>query len=470
MNVLVGGLFNPAALPYPETLYLDPRFQSILRSNPHALYSQLQSPYASHLYGGASMPGVFPNLNSLHEKMKLEEEYRARLVREEEKAREQREREQREKELREKEQREKEEERKRLLEKEMREKEHREKEMREREHREKELREREKIMQQQQQAFMNSQRSPYNLLSMFSPMLHQMRPSMHPGYAPLLGLSLPSSMPPTPTISMSLPPHPSQSQSSIPISVSSNMSSLMSPLGLSHHGVPPDSYYHRISTLPPPAHLSHYSYHNNPSSPHSSMLSAATSAPVIRSSSISTQSTNNSKNSLASASQQRENKEKNNVPVNVPSNSNVPISPVHERKLNSDITNGSNKHETAFRKDEKLAEVVVAPREEMEVEIISGSSPRADNIKEEIENDENPRVDCLQPMKTESTENCSNSVDLDKKDNNKVHKESMEAEDDIDNKSTIKNLEPCKDIEMKFDEEKVTSKEELNDENVTTKN
>lgn len=461
-------MFNPAALPYAETLYLDPRFQSILRSNPHALYSQLQSPYAPHLYGAASMPGVFPNMSGLHEKMKLEEEYRARRLREEEKAREQREREQREKELREKEQREKEEERKRLHEKEMREKELRDKEMREREHREKELREHEKIMQQQQQAFMNSQRTPYNLLGLFPQMLHQMRPALHPGYSPLLGLSLPSAMPPTPTISMSLP-HPSQSPSSIPISVSSNMSSLMSPLGLSHHGVPPDSYYHRMSNLPPPAHLSHYPYHNNPSSPHSSLI-AATSAPVIRSTSVSTHSNNNVKTSLNSASQSREIKEKNNVQVTVPSNSNVPNSPVHERKLNSDITNGSNKHETDFRKDEKTSEIVAAPREEMEVETIRATSPRADNIKEEIENDENPRLDCLKTMKIESTENCSIMVDKDKKDNNKIHKESMEADDDIDNKSTKRNLEPCKDIEMKFDEDKMSSKDEMNDENLTTKN
>lgn len=477
----VGGLFNPAALPYPETLYLDPRFQSMLRSNPHAaLYSQLGSPYGPHLYSSLqSLPGAFPSLGGLHEKMKLEEEYRARLA-QEEKAREQRERERE----REREQRAKEEERKReeeerkriekeLREKEMREKEQREKEMREREQREKEMREREKIMQQQQ-AYLNSQRHPYNLLGLFPPsMLHQMRPSMHPGFSPLLTLSLPSAMPPTPTISMSLPPH--QSQSSIPISVASSMNSLMSPLGLAHHGVPSDSFYHRMSSLPPPpAHLSHYPY---PGSQHTSMMAVATSAPVMRSTAVTTQSSS-PKASIASASnsreQQRDNREKNNVPANLHVNSSVPMSPVHERKPTSDITNGNNKHESDYRKEEKVKELVAAPpREEMDVEIIRGPSPKVEPKKEEIESDENPRVECSKPMKVETTENPSKDPEeLEKNDNNKAHKESMEADDeDIDNKATKNNSEPCKDVEMKYEDEKIMSKDEMkSEENSPNKN
>lgn len=506
LKTILGGLFNPAALPYgaEAALYLDPRFQSMLRSNPHAaLYSQLQSPYAPHLYGTASMPGVFSNLGGLHEKMKLEEEYRARLAREEEKAREQRERE-REQRAKEEERKREEEERKRiekeLREKEQREKEQREKEMREREAREKEMREREKIMQQQQQqAFINSQRNnPYNLLSLFPQMLHQMRPSMHPGYSPLLGLSLPSSMPPTPTISMSMPPQ-HQSQSSIPISVASNMSSLMSPLGLAHHGVPSDSFYHRMSNLPPPpAHLSHYAYPGAPQ--HQSMMSVATSAPIMRSTVVTTQSssssnnTGNVKTSVASASNSRDHqrdnrdsRDKNNIPVNVPSapSSAVPMSPVHERKLTSDITNGNNnKHEPEYRKEERQTSEVVAqpppqqPREEMEVETIrAGSSPKVEAKKEETESDENPHVESSKPLKVEpATENVSTAaaVDLDKKDNNKAHKEPMEADgDDIDDKSTQMDAsEPFKDVEMKFDDEKISAKDEImkSDENSTNKN
>lgn len=305
---ILGGLFNPAALSYPEALYLDPRLQSMLRSNPHAaLYSQLASPYASHLYG--MMPGGPPNLSGLHERIKLEEEHRARIAREEEKARiareeekarereremrekEMREREQREKEMREREQREKEMREREMREKEMREREQREKEMREREMREKEMREREKLLQQHH--FMQSQRNPYNLLGLF-PQMVGLRPpsSMHPGYPmhpSLLGLSLPSQIPTS--LSNSLSMHHSQSQqSSSPVTSTSSMSasmSLMPPIGaggslmgLNHpvHGLP-----HGMSlfpgNLPPPAH--HYSPLAPPSASPSGMSSSSYNHPMM---------------------------------------------------------------------------------------------------------------------------------------------------------------------------------------------
>lgn len=246
----------------------------MLRSNPHAaLYSQLASPYASHLYG--MMPGG-PNLSGLHERMKLEEEHRARIAREEEKARiareeekarereremrekEMREREQREKEMREREQREKEMRERELREKEMREREQREKELREREMREKEMREREKLLQQHH--FM--QRNPYNLLGLF-PQMVGLRPpsSMHPGYPmhhSLLGLPLPSQIPTS--LSNSLGMHhshsPQSGSPSAPITSSASMNanmSMMSSMAM-NHGMP-----HGMSlfpgNLPPPAHL-----------------------------------------------------------------------------------------------------------------------------------------------------------------------------------------------------------------------
>lgn len=333
--LILGGLFNPAALSYPEALYLDPRFQSMLRSNPHAaLYSQLASPYASPLYG--LMPGGPPNLSGLHERMKLEEEHRARIAREEEKARiareeekarerereirekEMREREQREKEMREREQREKEMRERELREKEMREREQREKELREREMREKEMREREKLMQQHH--FMQSQRNnPYNLLGLF-PQMVGLRPpsSMHPGYPmhpSLLGLSLPSQIPTSMSSGLSMSHH-SQSSQSGPITSSSGMS-LMSPMGagsslmgMNHaaHGLP-----HGMSLfpggLPPPAHL--YSPLAPPSASPSSLSNSSFShqlmnpvtspQPIARSpSSMSTQqSLNLSKNPIS---------------------------------------------------------------------------------------------------------------------------------------------------------------------------
>lgn len=335
---ILGGLFNPAALSYPEALYLDPRLQSMLRSNPHALYSQLASPYASHLYG--LMPGAPQNLSGLHERMKLEEEHRNRIAREEEKARiareeekqrereremrekEMREREQREKEMREREQREKEmreRELRELREKEMREREQREKELREREMREKEIRERDKLLQQHH--YMQSQRHSYSMLSMFPQMVGLRPPSMHPGYPmhhSLLGLTIPSQIPTSLANSLSMQHHPQTPQtgsSSGPITSTTNMS-LMPPIGsmgMNHsgHGMP-----HGLSLypggLPPPAHLysplappsASPSNLSNSSYNHPMMNPATSPQPIPRSpSSMSTQqSLNLSKNPALSSS------------------------------------------------------------------------------------------------------------------------------------------------------------------------
>ncbi|XP_058982234.1 uncharacterized protein LOC101901508 isoform X2 [Musca domestica] len=149
-----GAFLNPASLPYSEQMYFDQRLQ-LLRAahpgaHPHAaLYQPLASPYASHLY--SMIPGAALGLGpSFHERMKLEEEHRAR-AREEERERElQREKERELREQREREQREKEQREREQREKEQREKEQKEKEAREREMREKEQREaRERERQQQ---------------------------------------------------------------------------------------------------------------------------------------------------------------------------------------------------------------------------------------------------------------------------------------------------------------------------------
>ncbi|XP_059607654.1 uncharacterized protein LOC132255578 isoform X2 [Phlebotomus argentipes] len=145
-----GSLFNPAALQYPEQLYLDQRIQSMFRSvghhphaHPHPLYSPLASPYAPHLYGmlptGAALGLGVPGF---HERMKQEEEHRARIARQEEER--EREMQQREKERELREQREREQREKEQREREQREKEQREKEQREKEARERELREKER--------------------------------------------------------------------------------------------------------------------------------------------------------------------------------------------------------------------------------------------------------------------------------------------------------------------------------------
>ena len=291
---ILGGLFNPA-LSYHEALYLDPRFQSMLRSNPHALYQQMASPYGhAALYG--MLPGAPPSMGmpGLHERMKLEEEHRARIVREEEKARE-REREEREREMREREQREKDaRERERearereMREKEAREREQREKEQRERDQREKEAREREMREQQREREkllqnhhFMQSQRHQFNLLGFLPQMGLGLRPpsGMHPALHalnhPMMGLSLPPQIPTSmhqqSPGSLNLSHHSqspsSQSSQQSPITSSSNIptsmslahslmsSSVSNPLTGSHGlGLSPHLSY-LSGNLPPPAHI-----------------------------------------------------------------------------------------------------------------------------------------------------------------------------------------------------------------------
>ncbi|KAI8123818.1 Protein split ends [Lucilia cuprina] len=143
-----GAFLNPAGLPYTDQMYLDQRFQ-LLRaagahpSHPHAaLYPPMASPYASHLY--SMIPSAALGLGpSLHDRIKLEEEHRARIAREEEREREiQREKEREIRELRE--QREREQREKEQREREQREKEQREKELKEKEAREREMREKER--------------------------------------------------------------------------------------------------------------------------------------------------------------------------------------------------------------------------------------------------------------------------------------------------------------------------------------
>ncbi|XP_013100572.2 uncharacterized protein LOC106082548 isoform X1 [Stomoxys calcitrans] len=167
-----GAFLNPASLPYSEQMYLDQRFQ-LLRaathpSHPHAaLYPPIASPYASHLY--SMIPGATMGLgSSLHERIKLDEERRARtLALEEERERElQREKERELREQREREQREKEQREREQREKEQREKEQKEKEAREREMREKEREARERERQQLLSASAHHYSNPlYNPLS-----------------------------------------------------------------------------------------------------------------------------------------------------------------------------------------------------------------------------------------------------------------------------------------------------------------
>lgn len=267
----------------------------MLRSNPHALYQQMASPYGhAALYG--MLPGAPPSMGmpGLHERMKLEEEHRARIVREEEKARE-REREEREREMREREQREKDaRERERearereMREKEAREREQREKEQRERDQREKEARERDMREQQREREkllqnhhFMQSQRHQFNLLGFLPQMGLGLRPpsGMHPALHalnhPMMGLSLPPQIPTSmhqqSSGSLNLSHHSqspsSQSSQQSPITSSSNIptsmslahslmsSSVSNPLTGSHGlGLSPHLSY-LSGNLPPPAHI-----------------------------------------------------------------------------------------------------------------------------------------------------------------------------------------------------------------------
>uniref|UniRef100_A0A6B2EHE0 Putative thyroid hormone receptor-associated protein complex subunit n=1 Tax=Phlebotomus kandelakii TaxID=1109342 RepID=A0A6B2EHE0_9DIPT len=250
-----GSLFNPAALQYPEQLYLDQRIQSMFRSvghhphaHPHPLYSPLASPYAPHLYGmlptGAALGLGVPGF---HERIKQEEEHRARLARQEEERerelqqrekerelREQREREQREKEQREKEQREREQ-----REKEQREKEAREREMREKE---REARERERLAAShhyppQMYSHPSMRNMPHNLLGQLLP----------PGPSGLASLTMGLRPPPQSSlhsISQLSPYHTSSQRQSPHAAMSLNLGmglppmpphSVHSSLNLSHH-------------------------------------------------------------------------------------------------------------------------------------------------------------------------------------------------------------------------------------------
>ncbi|XP_052868796.1 uncharacterized protein LOC128274598 [Anopheles cruzii] len=191
-------LFNPAALAYHDpAIYLAPRY-SMMRAHHHSpsthqLYSSL--PYPPNLYG--MLPGM--SMQGIHERMKLEEEHRARL-REEERAREAREaamerekerelREQREREQREKEQREKEE--RERQQQAQREKEQREKEAREREREREKEREREAARERERERERDRERErlmhmiPHSLPRPFFPI-----PGLPPGLSPPLGLGM----------------------------------------------------------------------------------------------------------------------------------------------------------------------------------------------------------------------------------------------------------------------------------------
>ncbi|KAJ6645282.1 Histone-lysine N-methyltransferase, H3 lysine-9 specific, partial [Pseudolycoriella hygida] len=237
-------LFSPAALQFQEQLFLDPRFQSMFRPgahHPHAhahpLYSPMPSPYAPHLYGmlpaGAAALGL--GVPGIHERLKLEEEHRARLAREEEREREiqrEKERQLREQRDREREQREKEQREKEQREREQREKEQREKEQRERElaEKEREARERDRMHHYSSQMYNPMQRS----LGLLAPLM--------PGLSSPMGLGrLPHG------ISSLSPYHPSNQRQS-PHAMGMN-------LGLSSLNLPPPSV-HSSSTLNLSHHLS----------------------------------------------------------------------------------------------------------------------------------------------------------------------------------------------------------------------
>ncbi|XP_016953130.1 zinc finger CCCH domain-containing protein 18 isoform X5 [Drosophila biarmipes] len=170
---------NPTGLPYTEQLYLEHRYQLFRAagahpSHPHAaaLYPQMASPY-SHLY--SMMPGAALGISpAMHDRMKLEEEHRARIAREEEREREmQREKERELREQREKEQREKEQ-----REKEQREKEQREREQREKEARERKLRDEERERERERAQLLNASHHYSNQL--YSPLNRNLLGSMIP--------------------------------------------------------------------------------------------------------------------------------------------------------------------------------------------------------------------------------------------------------------------------------------------------
>lgn len=497
----------------------------MLRSNPHAaLYSQLASPYASHLYG--MIPGAPPNLSGLHERMKLEEEHRARIVREEEKNRiareeekqrereremrekEMREREQREKEMREREQREKEMREREMREKEMRERDQREKELREREMREKEMREREKLLQQHH--FMQSQRNPYNLLGLFPQMVGLRSPSsMHPGYPQmhpsLLGLSLPTSISTTLPSNLSMSHHSQSSQSGSvsPITSSSNMNPNLAMMGLNHsaHGLPhglTSEMYHRLSNLPPPAHLysplpppsQSPSNVNNNSFGHQLVNPASSPQPMTRSPSSAQQSLNLSKHSgsmfHSKPSEPRNSSDvgKSTSSANIapsPSVATVSVPSMHSDKNFrielSNISNGNNvgkdlssssvKSESKEVSPVKLEKLKEEKPEDFKPIIIE--KPNVDNIKTEdkigIKDDENE-------VKVENPhQELSPSKDVEKK----TAKDADNKPPSSNDNKIIESDKPAgvadtDDGEIKK-EEKSSLKDEANDENdASTKN
>lgn len=293
----------------------------------HHAYSQM-NPYVSpHMYG--MMPGAaaaaalgMGAMPGMHERLKLEEEHRARLAREEERERElqrEKERQLREQREREREQRDKEQREKELREKEMREKERqeREREMREREQQEKDrdmARERERLHHYSQQMF-NSGRN-LNLLGPMIPGLnspmgmprlqpHQLGQMYHsaPGqrqspHGPM-GLNLGMSglnLPPPGVHSSSLNlshhmQHPNQPPTSLilghPTGVSvslggmshSNMSmgghlSVPSTVGLSHPGIPSTGL--NLSHNSTGLNLSHPVSTSSPAGPGTSSLNLST--------------------------------------------------------------------------------------------------------------------------------------------------------------------------------------------------
>ncbi|XP_012162984.1 uncharacterized protein LOC101460998 isoform X3 [Ceratitis capitata] len=184
-----GPFLSPAGLPYTDQLYLDQRFQMLRaagshHTHPHALYPPMASPYASHLY--SMIPGAALGLGSaLHERMKLEEEHRARIAREEEREREmQREKEQRE---REREQREREQREKEQREREQREKEQREKEQKEKEAREREMREKEREARERERQILTA--SHHYTSQLYSPLGRNLLGPMMPHLS--LGLRAP---------------------------------------------------------------------------------------------------------------------------------------------------------------------------------------------------------------------------------------------------------------------------------------
>lgn len=404
----------------------------MLRSNPHAaLYSQLASPYPPHLYG--LLPGSPANLPAIHERMKLEEEHRARIAREEEKARErereereremrEREREQREKELREqreKEQREREKREREMREREMREKEMREKEMREkeqreREMREKEMREREKMLQQHH--FMQTQRNPYNLLGLFPPMVGLRPPSslhpygqMHPSLLglPPLPTTLPSSLP--------LPPHHSQSPQNVPQNVVPTSSPGLIPLGLTPptHSLQQHLFNNTCSTtlFPPPAHL--YSPLAPPSASPSGLSNSSFSHPMLTNPVSSPQPIARPPSNTSTAQQS----------LNL---SKTPIS------MASTTPPSSQAPQQYSRRDEKSTNNSISEQKPKPADLSNGSNVNSlNNSMKSEEKDEKPSSDSLKPAVLMEKPIIDPKLEVDDKKDEKIKSESPNSPKNI---------------------------------------